>query len=330
MDAQRVEGEFVEIEIELREGKPALLARIAKELERAGARIGEETPKLFRVLKIEPRPSGRRSRSTRCIRCCASSSTRSSRTTPAHGSATIRRACTTCGSRSAVHARSSAPERRSSRATPTRSAPSCNGSARCSATSATSTCCWNAFEARRRRSTTPTRAAAGRLLRTLARQRTRARRVLLKALDGQRYADLLDLYEATLEALEPSESGKTLGAARPARGPEAPRRRTRRRRRAARRAAPRPAKARQANALRARALGRETRRARTQRPFRTFSESTRTRSSPRSACERSRTRRRAGSGTRRRTADRARARTSGRMRAPTWRKAWRKLERSTK
>ena len=53
-------------------------------------------------------------------------------------------------------------------------------------------------------------AAAGRLLRALARQRTRARRVLLKALDGQRYADLLDLYEGTLEALEPSESGKTL------------------------------------------------------------------------------------------------------------------------
>jgi CHAD domain-containing protein len=53
-------------------------------------------------------------------------------------------------------------------------------------------------------------AAAGRLLRALARQRTRARRVLLKALDSQRYADLLDLYEATLEALEPSESGKTL------------------------------------------------------------------------------------------------------------------------
>jgi CHAD domain-containing protein len=53
-------------------------------------------------------------------------------------------------------------------------------------------------------------AAAGRLLRALARQRTRARRALLKALDGQRYADLLDLFEETLEALEPSESGKTL------------------------------------------------------------------------------------------------------------------------
>jgi CHAD domain-containing protein len=34
--------------------------------------------------------------------------------------------------------------------------------------------------------------------------------VLLKTLDGQRYADLLDLYEATLAALEPSESSKTL------------------------------------------------------------------------------------------------------------------------
>ena len=54
------------------------------------------------------------------------------------------------------------------------------------------------------------RAAAGRLLRALERQRTGARRVLLKVLDGQRYADLLDLFEQILDGLEPSGSDRTL------------------------------------------------------------------------------------------------------------------------
>jgi CHAD domain-containing protein len=54
------------------------------------------------------------------------------------------------------------------------------------------------------------RAAAGRLLRALERQRTRARRAMLRALDGERYTALLDRFEATLEALEPSDDTATL------------------------------------------------------------------------------------------------------------------------
>lgn len=50
LETRRVTGEFVEVEIELREGDPAKLDAIAKELERAGAEPGDGTPKLFRVL----------------------------------------------------------------------------------------------------------------------------------------------------------------------------------------------------------------------------------------------------------------------------------------
>jgi CHAD domain-containing protein len=54
------------------------------------------------------------------------------------------------------------------------------------------------------------RKAAGRLLRSLERQRTRARRTMLKALDGQRYANLLDRFEDTLGELAPATAEITL------------------------------------------------------------------------------------------------------------------------
>jgi CHAD domain-containing protein len=56
------------------------------------------------------------------------------------------------------------------------------------------------------------RAAAGRLLRSLDRQRSRVRRTLLKALDGNRYAVLLDRFEAMLAELEPGTRKLTLDA----------------------------------------------------------------------------------------------------------------------
>jgi CHAD domain-containing protein len=52
MDALRVVDEFVEVEVELKEGKPKQLDEIAEELEHAGARATDGTPKLFRVLRV--------------------------------------------------------------------------------------------------------------------------------------------------------------------------------------------------------------------------------------------------------------------------------------
>jgi CHAD domain-containing protein len=52
MDALRVVDEFVEVEVELKEGKPKQLDEIAEELEHAGARATDGAPKLFRVLRV--------------------------------------------------------------------------------------------------------------------------------------------------------------------------------------------------------------------------------------------------------------------------------------
>ncbi len=56
MDTYRVRDRFVEVEVELRNGDPRQLDRIARELRDAGATRGAETPKLFRVLAPAERP----------------------------------------------------------------------------------------------------------------------------------------------------------------------------------------------------------------------------------------------------------------------------------
>ena len=62
MDALRVADQFVEVEIELREGNPKRLADIAGELAEAGARPSDGLPKLFRALGLESvrRPASKR------------------------------------------------------------------------------------------------------------------------------------------------------------------------------------------------------------------------------------------------------------------------------
>jgi CHAD domain-containing protein len=57
MDALRVLEEFVEVEVELKEGKPKQLDAIADELAGAGARPSDGTPKLFRVLRMPVDPA---------------------------------------------------------------------------------------------------------------------------------------------------------------------------------------------------------------------------------------------------------------------------------
>jgi CHAD domain-containing protein len=54
MDALRVVEEFVEIEVELVEGKPKHVDWVAKQLVQAGAHVTDGTPKLFRVLHVAP------------------------------------------------------------------------------------------------------------------------------------------------------------------------------------------------------------------------------------------------------------------------------------
>ena len=58
MDASRVRERFVEVEIELRSGDPQHLDLVARDLRKAGARRGDETPKLFRALAPVEEPRG--------------------------------------------------------------------------------------------------------------------------------------------------------------------------------------------------------------------------------------------------------------------------------
>jgi CHAD domain-containing protein len=53
MDARRVRDEFVEVELELRSGKPGDVEVLARKVAKAGAQPGDGQPKLFRVLGRE-------------------------------------------------------------------------------------------------------------------------------------------------------------------------------------------------------------------------------------------------------------------------------------
>jgi CHAD domain-containing protein len=59
MDAKRVAHEFVEVEIELITGDPRSLDKIAKEISRAGATPTNGTPKVFQALGIVPQKARR-------------------------------------------------------------------------------------------------------------------------------------------------------------------------------------------------------------------------------------------------------------------------------
>ncbi len=209
MDAQRVASEFVELEIELREGDPAGLKRIAKELERAGARGRDLTPKLFRVLSLEPHAraktpfeSLRQRLRDQLDQIFAHDPGTRLGTDP-----------------ESIHDMRVAVRR--ARALLRAGKPLIAADTQALSLELQ----WlgsvlgdvrdlDVLLARLRDEAATLdagdRAAAGRLLRSLERQRTRARRTLLKALDGQRYDALLDQFEEVLTTLEPSASTVTL------------------------------------------------------------------------------------------------------------------------
>jgi CHAD domain-containing protein len=209
MDAQRVASEFVELEIELREGAPDGLRRIAKELERAGASARDLTPKLFRVLALEPRARAKTpfERLRRMLR-------EQFDQVLAHDPGTrlgtdpeslhdmrvaVRRARALLRAGSPLIATDT-----QMLSLELRWLGSVLGDVRD----------LDVLLDRLRRDAASLdagdRAAAARLLRALERERTRTRRTLLKALDGQRYDALLDRFDEVLTALEPSTSKASL------------------------------------------------------------------------------------------------------------------------
>ena len=102
------------------------------------------------------------------------SSSRSSRTIPARGSAPTPRACTTCASLSAAHAHCCVPAARSIATDTDELAPSCSGSARSSAPYATSTSCSHGCAPKPSSSAATTRRRPCASLRTCSRGSARA------------------------------------------------------------------------------------------------------------------------------------------------------------
>jgi CHAD domain-containing protein len=209
MDAQRVSERFVEVEIELKEGEPKTLARIAKELRTAGARDGAGEPKVFRVLGLPVAPPAETPFESLRARL---------------GEQLVEILAHDPGTRLGADPESLHDMRVAVR----RSRALLRAGHSLVATDTQMLSLelkWLGgvlgdvrdldvllahLHASADELDLADRAAAERMFRALSRQRSRTRRTLLKALDGARYATLLDRFESSLAELEPAESSETL------------------------------------------------------------------------------------------------------------------------
>jgi CHAD domain-containing protein len=210
MDSHRVDGRFVEVEIELKDGEPRVLVRIAKELERAGARESDGTPKVFRVLDLTE-PQKKTKTAFEALRARLAEQLGE---ILAHDPGTrlghdpeslhdmrvaVRR------SRALLRAGKSLIETDTQMlALELKWLGSLLGDVR------DLDVLLAHLHSSADQLAADDRAAANRLLRGLERQRSRARRAMLKALDGDRYANLLNRFEMTIGDLRPTTSKASL------------------------------------------------------------------------------------------------------------------------
>ena len=212
MEGRRVEARFVEVEIELKTGEPRPLRRIAKELERAGATKSSGEPKVFRVLQLASPAEGGDTPFERLRMLLRAQLREILRHDPG----------TRLGSDpESLHDMRVAVRR-------TRALLRAGGEL-----AATDTemlvleLAWlggvlgevrdldvllDRLRAEAAALDRADAAAGERLLRGLQARRRRSRRALLRALDGNRYATLLDRFESTLDELEPAPTELTLDA----------------------------------------------------------------------------------------------------------------------
>jgi CHAD domain-containing protein len=211
MDAQRVSDEFVELEIELREGDPSELAGIAKELEKAGAQGRDLTPKLFRVLELEPPAKPKAPFDALIARMRGQLDE-----ILAHDPGTRLGTDPESLHDMRVAVRRTRALLRAGRPLTTGDTQMFELELKWLGTVLGNVRDLDVLLARLREDAATLgevdRAAAGRLLRSLDRRRSRARSTLLKALDSDRYGTLLDRFESTLASLEAAETDETLAS----------------------------------------------------------------------------------------------------------------------
>ena len=204
MEERRVAQAFAEIEVELMSGDPSRLDRIVKELSRAGASLTDGTPKLFRALGIsraaaapaEPFEALRAHLRAQLVEILAHDPGTRLGTDPEslHDMRVAVR-------RSRALLRAGGPLIASDTdelASELRWLGEVLGAVR------DLDVLLERLRAEAVELGGDDAQAGSRLLRTLARQRTRARTKLLRALDSNRYLQLLDRFDAELDALQPT------------------------------------------------------------------------------------------------------------------------------
>jgi CHAD domain-containing protein len=213
MDALRVSNEFVEVEIELREGDPKRLGDIAQELTCAGARPSNGLPKLFQALGVTPSPQQRSKQPFEALRLLLGAQLRE---LLAHDP----------GARlgedpESVHDMRVAVRRTRALLHAGRDLVADDTVAFCEELKWLGQVLGDVRDLdvllghlteQAEQLEPDDRVAARKLLRTLEQRRTAARKALLKALDCDRYLSLLDRFEELLAELEPSHSELTLAS----------------------------------------------------------------------------------------------------------------------
>ena len=211
MDSHRVTGEFVEIEVELRSGDPKRLDEIAGELAVVGARPTNGEPKLFRALGIG---SVREKRPHDPFEALRALLRRQLREILAHDPGTRLGSDPESLHDMRVAVRRSRALLRAGKALVAEDVEALCAELRWLGEALGTVRDLDVLRERLHAEAAglaqPDRTAANHMLRALDRERTRERRALLKTLSGERYFALLDRFDETLAALQPSGADVSL------------------------------------------------------------------------------------------------------------------------
>ena len=213
MDSHRVTGEFVEIEVELRTGDPKRLDEIAGELAVVGARPTNGEPKLFRALGIG---STREKRPHEPFEALRALLRRQLREILAHDPGTRLGSDPESLHDMRVAVRRSRALLRAGKGLVAGDVDALAAELRWLGEALGEVRDLDVLRDRLHAETAalapPDRTASNHMLRALDRERTRERRGLLKTLGGERYFALLDRFDETLAALQPSGADVSLDA----------------------------------------------------------------------------------------------------------------------